>query len=235
MKILATICARKGSKRLKNKNIKNLNGKPLIFYTINTLKKWGKADRIICSTDSKEIAEVAVKYGAEVPFMRPVKLATDQASKLSVLQHAVKVCEKLYNTSYSIILDLDPTAPIRKTSDLDNALNSFLTKKPDVLYSVCKARRSPYFNMVELNDKGYAHLSKSLKKEIYRSQDSPSVYDMNASIYIYKRDFLIEASSVHSGKAIVYIMDDISAFDIDREIDFTFIEFLLEKGVFKID
>jgi len=235
MKILATVCARKGSKRLKNKNIRMLNEKPLIFYTINILKKWGKADRIICSTDSKEIAEVAVRYGAEVPFVRPANLATDETSKLPVLQHAVKVCEKLYNTKYSIIFDLDPTSPIRKASDLDNAFNLFLNKKPDVLYSVCKARRSPYFNMVELNDKGYAHLSKPLKKKIYRSQDSPSVYDMNASIYIYKRDFLLQSSSVHSGKAVVYIMEDIAAFDIDREIDFKFIEFLLEKGVFKFD
>jgi CMP-N-acetylneuraminic acid synthetase len=235
MRVLATVCARGGSKRIKNKNIKNLNGKPLIFYTIDVLKKWGKADKIICSTDSKEIAEIANLYGAETPFMRPKELATDTARKLPVIQHAVKFCEKEYNTSYDIIIDMDPTAPIRKISDLENAMNKFLNSNADVLYSVCKARKSPYFNMVELDENGYAHISKPPKTEIFRLQDSPEVYEMNASIYIFDRDFLINTNSIHSGKAIVYVMDDVSSFDIDRDIDFQFIEFLLKKGVFKFD
>ena len=235
MRILATVCARRGSKGVENKNIRELNGKPLIFYTIDILKKWGKADKIVCSTDSKEIAEIANRYDVETPFIRPTELATDTIGKLSVIQHAVKFCEKEYNIRYDTIIDLDPTAPIRKVSDLDNAINKFLNSDADVLYSVCKARKSPYFNMVELDERGYAHLSKPLKNEITRRQDSPEVYDMNASIYLFDRDFLLTTNSIHSDKAVVYVMGDTSAFDIDREIDFKFIEFLLEKGVFKFD
>lgn len=235
MKIIGTICARGGSKGVPKKNIRKLAGKPLIAYTIETALKWNKLDKVIVSTEDKEIAKISKEYGAEIPFMRPAELAADTAAKLSVIQHAVKFCEKEYNTKYDVIVDLDPTAPIRKISDLDNALNKFLNSDADVLYSVCRARRSPYFNMAELDENSYAHLSKPLKKEIIRRQDSPEVYDMNASIYIFRRVFLLTTDSIHSGKSIIYVMDDISAFDIDREIDFQFIEFLLEKGVFKFD
>ncbi|MBU4189570.1 MAG: acylneuraminate cytidylyltransferase family protein [Candidatus Thermoplasmatota archaeon] len=235
MKILGTICARGGSKGLPKKNIMPLAGKPLIAYTINIALKWEKMDKLIVSTDNEEIANVSKKYGVDAPFMRPAELATDTADKLPVIQHAVKFCEKKYNTGYDVVVDLDPTAPLRKISDLDKALNRFLNSDADVLYSVCRARKSPYFNMVELDENGYAHLSKPLKNKIIRRQDSPEVYDMNASIYIYNRDFLLAADSIHSGKAIVYVMDDISAFDIDREIDFQFIEFLLEREVFRFD
>ena len=235
MKIIGTICARGGSKGLPKKNIMPLAGKPLIAYTIEVALKWKKMDKLIVSTDNEEIANISKKYGADTPFMRPAELATDDAGKLPVLQHAVKFCEKEYNTRYDAIVDLDPTSPLRKISDLDNALNKFLNSDADVLYSVCRARKSPYFNMVELDENGYAHLSKPLKNRIVRRQDSPDVYDMNASIYIFKRDFLLTADSIHSGKAVVYVMDDISAFDIDREIDFQFIEFLLEREVFRFD
>ena len=235
MKIIGTVCARGGSKGLPKKNIMHLAGKPLIAYTIEVALKWKKIDKLIISTDDNEIAKISTEYGAEVPFMRPAELATDTADKLPVLQHAVKFCEKEYNTGYDVVVDLDPTAPLRKISDLDNALNKFLNSDADVLYSVCRARKSPYFNMVELDENGYAHLSKPLKNKIARRQDSPEVYDMNASIYIFNRDFLLTADSIHSGKAVVYVMDDISAFDIDRKIDFQFIEFLLKKGVFIFD
>lgn len=235
MKIIGTVCARGGSKGLPKKNIMPLAGKPLIAYTIEVALKWKKIDKLIISTDDNEIAKISTEYGAEVPFMRPAELATDTADKLPVIQHAVKFCEKKYNTGYDVVVDLDPTSPLRKISDLDNALNKFLNSDADVLYSVCRARKSPYFNMVELDENGYAHLSKPLKNKILRRQDSPEVYDMNASIYIFNRDFLLTADSIHSGKAVVYVMDDISTFDIDRKIDFQFIEFLLKTGVFRFD
>lgn len=212
-----------------------LAGKPLIAYTIDVALKWKKIDKLIVSTDNEEIANISKKHGADAPFMRPPELATDDVGKLPVIQHAVKFCEKEYNMRYDVIVDLDPTSPLRKISDLDNALNKFLNSNVDILYSVCRARKNPYFNMVELDENGYAHLSKPLKNKIVRRQDSPEVYDMNASIYIFNRDFLFDTDSIHSGRAVVYVMDDISSFDIDREIDFRLIEFLLEKGVFRFD
>lgn len=233
MKILGTICARGGSKGVKNKNIRNLLGKPLIAYTIEYLKKWGKADRIVCSTDSETIADIARKYGAETPCMRPPELATDTASKLRVLQHIVNVCEQQDNSQYDIIVDLDPTAPLRKRIFLEEAFKQFVESDANNLHSGCKSRRNPYFNMVELDKNGYFHLCKD--SSVVRRQDAPLVYDLNASMYIYKRDFLLHTNTLHSDKTIIYEMPDIASIDIDREIDFLFVEFLLKSGVFTFD
>lgn len=235
MNILATICARGGSKGVKNKNIRNLHGKPLIGYTIDYLKNWGKADRIVCSTDSAKIADIAKKYGAEVPFLRPGDLADDASAKFPVLQHAIEFCENHFDEKYDVLVDLDPTAPIRKKDDIVKAFDKFANSSADVLYSVVNARKNPYFNMVELDENGYANLSKKPDKEIVARQSAPKVFDMNASIYIFDRDFVLNNSGLHDGKEIVYVMDDISGFDIDREIDFQFIEFLLEEKVFSFE
>jgi CMP-N-acetylneuraminic acid synthetase len=233
MKILGTICARGESKGVKNKNIRNMLGKPLIAYTIEYFKKWDKADRIVCSTDSIEIADIAKKYGAEIPFMRPSELASDTISKIPVLQHIVNTCEKQNNCKYDIIVDLDPTAPLRKYKFLEEAFKKFVDSDADNLFSVVKAYKNPYFNMVELDKRGYAQLSKA--GSFVRRQDAPRVYALNASIYIYKRDFLLITNSVFSDKSIIYEMPEIASFDIDRENDFLYIEFLLKNGVFKFD
>ena len=233
MKILGTICARGGSKGVKNKNIKLLVGKPLIAYTVEYLKNWGKANSIICSTDSEKIAEIAKKYGAEVPFIRPKELASDHASKLDVLRHAVKFCEEKKNIKYDAIVDLDPTAPLRRKKYLEEAIDKFANKNVYNLYSVTKARKNPYFNMVEVDEKGYAHICK--KSNVVRRQDAKEVFEMNASIYIYNRDFLMKTKTLHSDKTIIYEMPEIASVDIDKELDFMFIEFLLERGVFEFD
>jgi N-acylneuraminate cytidylyltransferase/CMP-N,N'-diacetyllegionaminic acid synthase len=233
MKILGTICAREGSKGIKNKNIRNLKGKPLIAFTIEYLKKWGKADKIVCSTDSKKIAEIAKRYGAEIPILRPKELATDTASKIEALKHIVKFCETQDSVKYDIVVDLDPTAPLRRKIFLEEAFKKFLKSDANNLYSVNKARKNPYFNMVELDEKGYANLSK--QSNVVRRQDAKPVFEMNASIYIYNRDFLLNTNSVHSDKTIIYEMPDIASIDIDNEIDFLFIEFLLKNEVFKFD
>ena len=233
MRILGTICARGGSKGVKNKNIRDLAGKPLIAYTIEYLKKWGKADRIVCSTDSRKIASVTKKYGAEIPCMRPPELASDTASKLNALKHIVKFCEKQEDTCYDIVVDLDPTAPLRKQIFLQEAFKKFIESDANNLCSVCKAHKNPYFNMVEVDNNGYAHLCKT--SNVVCRQDAPAVFELNASIYIYKRDYLLKTDTVYSDKTIIYEMPDIASVDIDREIDFLFVEFLLKSEVFKFD
>ena len=233
MKVLGTICARGGSKGVKNKNIREIAGKPLIVYTIEYFKKWEKVDRIVCSTDSKEIADIAKKYDAEIPCMRPPELATDTASKIPVLQHIVKTCEQQDNCKYDIIVDLDPTAPLRKRKFLEEAFKKFVDSEENNLFSVTEARKNPYFNMVEVDKQGYAHLCKA--GSFVRRQDAPQVYELNASIYIYKRNFLINMDSIYSDKSIIYEMPVITSVDVDREIDFLFIEFLLKSGVFNFD
>ncbi|MDP7260352.1 MAG: acylneuraminate cytidylyltransferase family protein [archaeon] len=230
--ILLTVCARGGSKGVKNKNIREIAGKPLIAHTIEVAKKWGKADRIVCSTDSEEIAKAARDAGAETPFMRPSELATDEVSKMDVIRHAVGEAEKQYGERYDLIVDLDVTSPVRTSKDLDSCLKIFQENEVDSVFSVTNARKSPYFNVVELNSDGYAHLSKEPVSPIVRRQDAPEVYDMNASIYFYKREFLMnpETESPMSEKSAIYVMDDISSAEIDSELDLAFLEFLIEKG-----
>lgn len=235
MKVLGVVCARGGSKGIKNKNIRELNGIPLIAYTINILKKWGKASRIICSTDSPEIAKIANEYGAEVPFVRPAELSTDTAPKMPVLQHALRYCEDNDGIRYDTIIDLQPTSPLRKVQDLDGALDEFLKSKADVLYSVYESKVNPYFTLVELDAKGNAHLSKKLEGAVNRRQDAPKVYAMNGSIYIYKRDFMLQARELHCENERIYVMDEISSIDIDSELDFMIAECLIKSQIFRFD
>ncbi len=229
MRILITICARKGSKRVKNKNIRNLMGKPLIAHTIDTAKKWGKADRIIVSTDSEEIAEISRKYGAEVPFMRPNELANDKAPKLPVIKHAIEYLKNVENEEYDLVVDLDPTSPLRTVDDINNAFNIFTKKNAKNLFSVCEARKNPYFNMVELDSRGYAYLSKNLKNPIFRMQDTPIVYELNASIYIYWTKYLAKIESVINEESIIYEMPYERSIDIDSDVDFKLVEFFVKN------
>ncbi len=232
LRTLATICARGGSRGLKDKNILSLNGKPLIAYTIDAVKSWGGANRIIVSTDSRVIASIANKYGAETPFLRPPELATDTAAKLPVIQHAVRFCEEESGLRYDVVIDLQPTSPLRSVDDIQGAFDLFMETRPDVLYTVKESKDNPYFTMVELDESGFARLSKKTESEVFRRQDVPKVYTINGSLYIFDRDFLMNTSSLHNGNARVYIMDELSSVDIDTELDFRFIEFLLRDKTY---
>jgi len=237
MKILATIAARGGSKGVKNKNIRPLAGKPLIVYTIEQVKKWGGFDGFIVSTDSAKIAEIAVRHGAETPFLRPPQLATDTAAKMDVLRHALTKAEEHYGVKFDALLDLDATAPVRTTEDIENAVKLFKEKRPDCVFSAVKARKNPYFNMVEEDDKGFAVLCKKVPQEkVSRRQDAPAVFDMNASIYVYDRDFLLDENNTmpYAKNALVSEMGELSAVDIDSETDFKFVEFLIKEGIVKL-
>lgn len=236
MTILATVAARGGSKGLKNKNIKNLCGKPLVAYTIEQVKRWGGYDKFIVSTDSQEIADIALSLGAEVPFLRPSSLASDTASKLDALRHALVEAEKYYDMKFDAIVDLDATSPVRTVTDIKNIVKIFQKQKPDCVFSVVVARRNPYFNMVELECEGTARLCKRLNGTFHRRQDAPPVYSLNASLYVYKRKFLLDQSNTtpHSGKTLIYQMPQISSVDIDSELDFKFIEFLAKEGLVKL-
>ena len=234
MKILGIICARAGSKGVRNKNIKLLNGIPLICYSIRVLKKWGRVDRLICSTDSEEIQNIANDCGVETPFLRPKELATDTANKLDTLKHALTYCENQDKIKYDYIVDLQPTAPLRTVEDINNAFEKFHNSNADLILSAYKGQKNPYFNMVEVKEDGYIDICKKPVKPIYNRQDAPQVYSLNGSIYIYRRNFLLETVYIMEGNKILYEMPDYSI-DIDNIIDFEFIEFILKKGIFAFD
>lgn len=229
--ILVTICARGGSKGVPGKNVRLLNGKPLIAYTLEQVKNWNRPKDIIISTDSEQIADVACSLGFEVPFLRPEELAQDDTPKMPVIRHAHLQAENIYHKKYDVIVDLDVTAPLREPEDLENCYQKFCRTKSLTLFSVVEARRNPYFNMIEISEEGYARLCKSLPHGVHTRQTAPKVFDMNASIYFYDRNYLMDETmtSPISSKSTVYEMSPESAYDVDREIDFRFLEFLLRE------
>ncbi len=226
MNPLITICARAGSKGVIGKALKSFCGKPLILWTVEQAQAWGKG-KIVVSSDSMKILCLA---GGVRTLLRPLDLALDDTPKLATIRHVHQATEVMYQEEYDPIVDLDITNPIRTVQDIENAYQLFLKDKPDTLFSVTRARRSPYFNQVEIRG-GEARLCKSNYDPVTRRQDSPEVYDLNCSIYLYRRAWLMDKANVHpcQGKAAIYVMPDYAAFDIDMELDFFLVEWLFEK------
>ena len=188
MKILCTICARGGSKEIKNKNIIKLRGKPLIYHTIKQAKKSRIFDKIVCSSDSIKILKIAKKNNLDYLILRSKKLSIDQSPKIDVIKNALILSEKKFNTKFDYIVDLDVTAPLRLISDIKRSLN-YIKKIKNIcnLITISPSRKNPYFNMVELNQSGNIKLIKkaSNKKSLITARQlAPKVFDINAGIYI---------------------------------------------------
>ena len=231
--VLCTICARGGSKGIKNKNIRNLLGKPLIAYTIEQAIESKLFAHIIVSTDSDDIADISQQYGAEVFFKRDTALATDTAGKLDVIVDAVLRSEKHFDKSFKYILDMQPTSPLRENNDIVFSFEQFIEDDNDILITVTPSKASPYFSLVEVDKDGIVSLSKKTDKSIMRRQDAPKTYDMNGSIYIWKKNTLLEKQALFLKKTGIYIMPEERSVDIDNMLDFEFVEFLMSKKTAK--
>jgi CMP-N,N'-diacetyllegionaminic acid synthase len=232
MNILITICARGGSKGIPGKNIKLLNGKPLINYTIEIAKRFADKvnAKIAISTDVLDIKNVAQNCGIITDYVRPIHLATDQAGKIDTIMDLLNFEEKRSQLKFDYILDLDVTSPLRTIEDLIISFNQINSSDAITLFSVNSASRNPYFNMVEENSNGYFELVKKQKGNVLSRQSAPRVYELNASFYWYKRFFFdLGVNSPICDKSIVYIMPHI-CFDLDDELDFFFLEFLMLNG-----
>lgn len=219
MKILCTICARKGSKGLKNKNIKKIKGKHLIYFTIQQALKSKIFDEIVVSSDSRMILDLSKKYGIQNIIYRKKKLAKDNSPKIPVIRNCLKEIEKIKKKKFDIVIDLDITAPLRKVSDIKNALKKFKKEKAPNLFSACNARRNPYFNAVEWKN-GKIKPVINLMKKLTSRQQAPNVYDMNASIYIWQRKTLINYNTIFLNKTSMYLMPEERSIDIDNHFDF---------------
>lgn len=231
MNILITICARGGSKGIPGKNIKVINGKPLIDYSIDLTEKIKTKfnARVSLSTDDNEIKKVAQANGLITDYVRPEYLATDAAGKIDTIKDLLLYEESLINEKYDFILDLDVTSPLRTLEDIERAL-ALMINKPDAknLFSVNPAARNPYFNMVEENSNGFYSLVKTNPDgSIMTRQSAPKVYDLNASFYWYRRSFFDSGDKTAiTDKSLIYVMDHI-CFDLDHNVDFLFMEYLL--------
>ncbi|MEL7271425.1 MAG: acylneuraminate cytidylyltransferase family protein [Bacteroidota bacterium] len=229
--ILVTLCGRGGSKGIPGKNIKCLNGKPLIAYSIKHAKEFAKEYKnvdIVLSTDDEEIKEVAKENGLFSDYERPKDLAEDAVGKIDVLKHALEYQETKKNRKYDILLDLDITSPLRNLSDLKNAYTTLSKDSKAInLFSVSKPHKNPYFNVVEEKEDGYFKLVKP--SDTKSRQSAPKVYDMNASFYFYRRTFFQQnLDSAITDRSLIYVMNHV-CFDLDEPIDFDIMEYLLTK------
>ena len=232
MNILITLCARGGSKGIPGKNIKNLNGVPLLAYSINTARKFSEIVEaevdIILSTDSEAINAVGVRLGLNTDYIRPQNLAEDSSGKLDAIIHVKEYQELHTQKKYDYLIDLDVSSPLRTVDDL---LDAFEIIKNDPhalnLFSVNVANRNPYFNMVEQSENGYYDLSKKPESNILSRQKAPKVYELNASFYFYTKAFFdLKSKYIITPNSLIYVMPHI-CFDLDHEVDFEFMEYLL--------
>jgi CMP-N,N'-diacetyllegionaminic acid synthase len=228
MNITCVIGARGGSKGLAGKNIRPMLGKPMMAWSIEQAKACPEISRVVVSTDSPEIAQVARQYGAEVPFMRPPELANDAAGKWEVWQHALQACEAHYQEPIDLFVDLDCTSPLRESSDISKAIAQFRASDVDAVFSICEAPKNPYFNMLEMED-GYLRICKKLPKPIVRRQDAPKVYVHVASIYVLSPDYLRRGTGLLSGRTQGYDIGTDKSLDVDSQFDFELIEYLMKK------
>jgi CMP-N,N'-diacetyllegionaminic acid synthase len=238
MKRLCSVCARGGSKGVPNKNIRPLLGKPLLIHSLDQARESGLFNCIVVSSDSNEILQLAEEWGVDHAIERPVGMATDTAAKLPVIQDCFRTAEALSNTTFDTVVDLDATSPLRNQEDLRGAIklleSNIETKN---VITGTPARRSPYFNLIELDESGKVHLSgkrsnikeSSIKEKIVRRQDAPPCYDMNASIYAWWRDSLLNAFHTLNPETLLYVMPEERSVDIDSEMDFRWVEFLMNE------
>lgn len=225
MKIVS-ICARGGSDGVPGKNIRSLCGKPLIAWTIEQALASGVADRVVVSTDSAEIAEVARKFGAEVPFLRPWELATATAGKLPVILHLVEWLEAAHGC-VSRIIDLDPTSPLRDIADI-HACNTLLDEATELVITGYESDKNPYFNMVEQKADGSIERVCVPTLEVLGRQSAPKVYAMNGSVYAWHRHSL-KSSLWGAGKIRLHVMPRERSIDIDHPVDFDLVELLMGR------
>ncbi len=231
MKRSCTICARGGSKGVLNKNVRMINEKPLIALTIIQAQKSKMFDKIAVSSDSEEILRIAKDFGVDIIIKRPDELATDTAAKIPVIRHAFIEMEKQAKMVFDTHVDLDCTSPLRNIEDIVNSIKLLEEKNVSNVLTAAHARRSPYFNLVELNEDEVVIQSKKLLKPIVRRQDAPKCFDMNASIYVWKRDTLLNSDSVFLHDTKLYVMPEERSLDIDSELDWEIVKFLASKRI----
>ena len=227
MNALYLIPARGGSKSIPNKNIKELNGKRLIYYTIDAAREIAIDEDICVSTDSELIINAVEKYGLKVPFVRPKELATDTATTAQVVKHAYDFYSN-QGKSYDIIIILQPTSPFRNGTHIKEALDLFHSEL-DLVVSVYQTKANPYFVLYESNENGF--LTKSKTGNFSRRQDCPKVYQLNGAIYILNCSSIENYNQGNLSKIIGYEMEEGCSIDLDSEIDWEFAEYILRKGI----
>lgn len=224
--VLAIIPARGGSKRVPEKNIREVGGKPLIGWTIEEAKRSKYIDRLILSSEDKEIIKVAKAWNCEVPFSRPLKLAQDNTPGIEPVIHAIQAIDEWYD--YVVLLQ--PTSPLRKAEDIEGCIDLCIQKNALACVSVTEAEKNPHW-MFTLDKEGQMRpLIQQKERSISRSQDLLKVYVLNGAVYIAKVDWFLKNKSFITKETIGYVMPPERSLDIDSELDIKIVSCLLEAG-----
>ncbi len=228
MNILAIIPARGGSKGLPGKNIKPLNGKPLVAYSIEAANKSKFINKLVLSTDSNEISQVCSHYDIEIPFMRPAELATDDADATDAYRYTIDRLQKETGYNPDIVVILQPTSPLRTAQDIDNAIEIFLKNNANAVIGVCETDVHP--NRIKIiQDDGTIRPRSNRKGVFGNRQDNDKVYLHNGNMFVFKPSVLFDESGEYPDKTYPYIMPVEHSTDIDTQHDFDITEFLMRK------
>ncbi len=232
MKPVCFIGARGGSKGVPRKNIRLLAGKPLIAYTIESALNSKIFSHVVVSTEDKEIASVAKKFGAEVPFMRPKKLATSSAGMADVMIHGIN---ELQSSGYDfdIFVNRDCTVPFIQNKDIKGAINLLKKTKCDEVVGVYRQHLNPYFNMMEIGSKGYLELSKRNGKRPKGRQQAPIVYQLNG-LFVFDVNELLKYKEPLLPKTLPYEIPVETALMIDTEMEFRIAELIVKNNLLSI-
>jgi len=230
---LAIIPARGGSKGLPGKNIKNLCGKPLIAWSIETGLNSKYIDEVMVTTDSQEIADVAQKYGANVPFLRPKELATDTATTFDAIKHTIDFYKEKLKKEFDYIVLLEPTSPLREVSDIDNAVEQLLNSDADAIVGICKTEdQNPAFLVLKDNN-NYISGYENRSMKVIRRQDISDVYFFERTIYISKTDVLLDKQTFYHDKTIGYEVPKYKSLEVDDMDDFIMVEAMMKHKGYK--
>lgn len=217
--VVGAIFARGGSKGVPRKNIRLLAGRPLIAHAILAARAAETLDRLIVSTEDVEIATVAREFGAEVPFVRPVELALDHSPEWLAWQHTVRTLADQDGRRMDVLVSIPTTSPLRIPADIDACVRRLLESDADIVITVTPAARSPYFNMVVLEE-DRASLVLPPANNIDRRQDAPLVYDMTTVAYAARTSFVLSSKSMFEGRVRAVVVPAERALDIDTEFSF---------------
>jgi N-acylneuraminate cytidylyltransferase len=226
MNAVAFIFARGGSKGLPGKNTLLFGGKPLIAWSIERALEVNRIGQVIVSTDSEEIATISRQFGADVPFIRPAKLATDESPEWLSWRHGLEYLRETTGSIPEVMVSVPSVAPLGLAIDIENCLDEYEKGLSDIVITVTDAHRSPYFNMVKANPDGTYGLVDRSFSNIVRRQDAPTVYDMATVCYVANSKFVMTHGSIFEGRLGAVHVPIERASDIDSILDFQVAEYL---------
>jgi len=227
MKVIGIIFARGNSKGLKNKNLLKFKKTTLLGNAIKQAFASKYINKVVVSTDSIKITKEALKNKAEVPFKRPNTLASDSSPEIKSWRHAIKILNK--NKDIDYIASIPTTAPLRSISDINKCINFAIKKKLDIVFSVTKSSKNPYFNILTKKNKKLNIASKN-KNFFFRRQEAPQCYDLTTVCYVFKPNYIMKTKNIFSGKTGFVLIPKKRSMDIDDKLDYKIASFLSIKN-----